>query len=30
LNIAAVLPLNGNNDNRQFDSEYFIQFNRFF
>lgn len=30
LNIAAILPLNVNNDNRQFDSEYFIQFNRFF
>jgi hypothetical protein len=31
LNIAAILPLNGTkSDNRQFDSEYFIQFNRFF
>ncbi|HKD38275.1 MAG TPA: hypothetical protein VKB78_15785, partial [Pirellulales bacterium] len=31
LNIAAILPLNGiNSDNRQFDSELFIQFNRFF
>lgn len=30
LNIAAVIPLNGNNDNRQFDSEIFVQFNRFF
>jgi hypothetical protein len=30
LNIAGVVPLNGNNANRQFDSEIFIEFNRFF
>jgi hypothetical protein len=30
LNIAAVVPLNGNNANRQFDSEIFVEFNRFF
>jgi len=31
LNIAAVVPLDKpTSDNRQFDSEYFIQFNRFF
>lgn len=30
VNIAGVLPLNGNNDNRQFDSEIFVEFNRFF
>jgi hypothetical protein len=31
LNIAGIVPLNKpTSDNRQFDSEYFIQFNRFF
>jgi hypothetical protein len=30
LNVAAVVPLNGNNANRQFDSEIFVEFNRFF
>jgi hypothetical protein len=31
LNIAAVVPLDKpTSDNRQFDSEYFVQFNRFF